>query len=90
MCFILLLGAFAPRLALILVWLLTPLVTRAFGTQILLPLLGLIFLPLTTLVYVLVFIPGVGVVGFGWLWLILALIIDLSTYGGAYRTRGAR
>ena len=86
-CFLVLLGLFAPRLALILVWLFTPLVSRAFGTLILLPVLGLIFLPLTTLVYVLVFIPGVGVVGLGWLWLILALLADLATYGGGYRSR---
>ncbi len=90
MCFFVILGAFAPRLALILVWLFTPLVSRAFDALILIPILGLVFLPLTTLVYVLVFIPGTGVVGLGWLWLILALLIDLSTYGGAYRSRGRR
>jgi len=37
-CFFALLGAFAPPLALILVWLLTPLVSRAFGTLIGVPL----------------------------------------------------
>jgi hypothetical protein len=44
------------------------------------PLLGLIFLPWTTLMYVLVS-PG-GVTGFDWLWLALSLFADLASYGG--------
>jgi hypothetical protein len=42
------------RLALLCLWLWTPLVGRAFHGGWLLPLLGLLFLPLTTLVYILV------------------------------------
>ncbi len=53
-------AAFFPRLALLFVWLFTPLVNRAFSGGILLPLLGIIFLPFTTLIYVLVYIPGIG------------------------------
>ena len=52
------------------------------------PVLGLIFLPWTTLMYVAV-APG-GVEGF-WEWgfLILAFIIDLGAYGGGgYGNRG--
>ncbi len=50
------------------------------------PLLGFIFLPWVTLAYVLVF-PG-GVEGFDWVWLGLALLIDLSSwFGGGYTNR---
>jgi hypothetical protein len=54
-----------PRLALLFVWLFTLLVNRSFSGGILLPLLGIIFLPFTTLIYVLVYIPGIGVTGWG-------------------------
>lgn len=42
------------------------------------PILGLIFLPATTLVWVAV-APTGEVLGWGWLWLGLALLGDLST-----------
>jgi len=51
------------RVAFIGVWLATSLVSRAFGENWLVPLLGVLFLPITALVYVLVYIPGVGVTG---------------------------
>jgi hypothetical protein len=86
-CFFIILGAFAPRIALIFLWLFTPLVFRAFGSFIA-PLIGLILLPFTTLIYVLVYIPGVGLTSWGWFWVILALLIDIGTYsGGAYGYR---
>lgn len=82
-----LVGLFA-RLALLYIWLSTPLVSRTFPNDLLLPLLGIIFLPLTTLVYVLVFIPGIGLNGWGWFWVILALCIDLGTHtSGLYSNR---
>lgn len=85
-----LLMIFAPRLALFLVWVLTPLVNRAFGTFII-PLLGFFFLPLTTLVFSLVYVPAAGApTGLGWLWVGLAAIADIAAYGAAARgNRGA-
>ena len=44
------------------------------------PILGIIFLPWTTIMYVIV-APG-GVVGWDWLWLGLMFIVDLAWYGG--------
>jgi hypothetical protein len=77
---------FFPRLALLSVWLFTPLVNRACIT-LLLPLLGIIFLPFTTLMYVLVYNPVVGVTGWGWLLVILGLVLDISSYSSAYSKR---
>jgi hypothetical protein len=80
--------ALLARLALLYVWLATPLINRTFPDNLLLPILGIIFLPLTTLVYVLVFIPGIGLNGWGWFWVILALLVDLGSHSsGAYSNR---
>ena len=85
-CLFAILGAFAPRLALILIWIFTPLVSRAFGNWII-PLLGVIFLPFTTLIYTLV----VGSLGtltvWGWLAVIAGLILNLRNYIDGYSFR---
>jgi len=48
--------------------------------------LGFVFVPLTTLMYVLV-APG-GVIGFDWLWIALAVLVDIGMYvGGGYGNR---
>jgi hypothetical protein len=80
-CLLALLAAISPRLALALVWIFTNLVDRAF-TGFLVPLLGLIFLPFTTLLYVLAYQPVVGVSGWGWLLVFVGLLFDLGSYGG--------
>ena len=80
--------ALFARLALLVVWISTPLVNRAFHGGWLLPLLGFLLLPLTTLVYVLVYYIAGGVTGWGWLWVVLALLLDLGTHSsGAYTNR---
>ncbi|NLF13330.1 MAG: hypothetical protein GX597_16220 [Anaerolineaceae bacterium] len=84
-CLFALLAASAPRLALILIWLFTNWIGRAFDS-FLIPLLGFIFLPLTTVIYVLVF-PG-GLSTFDIILLVVGVIFDLSSYGGgAYGRR---
>ncbi len=86
-CLFALFAAFAPRLALLFLWIFTNLVTRAFDTFIW-PLLGIIFLPFTTLMYVLVWNPVSGVAGWAWFWVILGVLIDLGSYtGSAYGNR---
>ena len=44
------------------------------------PVLGIVFLPWMTLMYVIV-APG-GITGFDWLWLGLGLFADIASYGG--------
>jgi hypothetical protein len=86
-CFFALLATFVPRLALLLLWVSTPLVIRSFDS-FLVPLLGLIFLPFTTVIYVLVYNPAYGVSVWGWFVVILALFIDLGSWGAGYANRG--
>jgi len=81
-CCFALFASLAPRLALLFLWIFTPLVSRAFNF-FLWPLLGLAFLPYTTIIYVLVFVPHIGVVGWTWLWIILGLFLDLAAYAGS-------
>jgi hypothetical protein len=72
--------------ALFAAWVATPLVGRAFHGGIsgwLLPLLGLIFLPVTTLTYVVVYALGNGVTGGAWLWVVLAFLFDIAMHSSA-------
>lgn len=82
------------RLAFIGIWIWTPFVTRAFhGTWLggwLLPLLGVLFLPITALVYVLLYMPGVGVTGWSWLWVALAFLVDLGVQSAGARSSQRR
>ena len=68
-----------PRLALAALWLFTPRVTAAFSNNIV-PLLGFIFLPFTTLMYTLAWGALDGVSGVGWALVCLGLLIDLGAY----------
>jgi hypothetical protein len=86
LCLFALMAAFAPRLMLIFLWLFTPLVNSAFDFW-LWPLLGIVFLPFTTLMYVLAVGP-LGPANFwGWLMVFLGLLVDLRSYSDAYANR---
>ena len=77
-CLLVLLAAASPRLVLVLFWIARPLqFDAAFGGPIV-PLLGIIFLPFTTLMYVIVQTPGVGLAGSDWIWVGLAFLVDIS------------
>jgi hypothetical protein len=87
-CLFLLIAALSPRLAVILMWIFTPWVDRAFG-PVIWPILGVIFLPITTLLYVIVWnTNGRGVHGWEWLLVILGVFADLASY--ASRAAGRR
>jgi len=87
-CLLAAVGSFFPRIALLLMWIFTNYVDRAF-TGILLPLLGLLFLPFTTIMFCLVYSPAAGgVVGSNWMWVLLGLFLDFSSYAsGSYGQR---
>jgi hypothetical protein len=66
-----------PRLALFIIWIVRPrFVDAAFDTWIW-PLLGLIFFPFATLLYVIFYTPGVGLTGWEWFWVAIAAALDL-------------
>ena len=73
-------AAFAPRLAFLFFWIARPVQVNAAFNTFIFPCLGIIFLPFTTLMWVLLYTPGVGMVGMDWLWIGLAVGLDI--YGG--------
>lgn len=93
MCLIVLIGAFAPRLALFLLWIFSNQLSRAFDS-FWLGFAGFVFLPFTTLFYALAYAPISGVSGFGWILVAFGVLLDLSNWFGSgrygpdeYRTR---
>ncbi len=83
-CLIAALALIGPRVALVFVWISTTFVDRAFDSTIV-PLLGLVFLPWTTLVYALAY-DGNNVNLLGWFFVFLAFMADLSSTAGSART----
>jgi hypothetical protein len=84
-CLVVLLAGFFPRVALVLVWIFTNLVDRAFS-GFLVPLIGLLILPYTTLFYVLAWAPVGGVSGWGWVFVTLGFLADVTHWAGAGST----
>jgi len=71
-----------PRGGILIWWLINPLLWQGTFSSFLWPLLGFIFLPWTTLMYVLVAPLGSGIGGFDWIWLGLAVLADISMWAG--------
>ncbi|MGH9118898.1 MAG: hypothetical protein ACRD0A_13755 [Acidimicrobiales bacterium] len=86
-CLILLLGAFTPRLALAIIALVNDEISESFDGGILLPFLGFLFLPYTTLTYVLLHWWGGDVTGIEWFFVGFAFLVDVSSYFGGWRKR---
>ncbi len=85
-CILTVLLLVGPRAAILVWWLLNPARWQFTFPTFIVPLLGFLLLPFTTLAYVLV-APG-GVVGLDWIWLALAVMLDLGSHGGgAYSNR---
>ncbi len=75
-----------PRVAGIIWWLINPVLWRSAFSSIIWPILGLLILPWTTLMYMLVF-PG-GVHGWEWLLVAVGFFADIASYaGGGYGNR---
>ena len=80
-CLIVVLIALFPRIVLIVMFLTSNYLERAYH-GLLLPLLGFIFLPLTTLAYAWMVNTRQPVEGIGLVILVIAIIVDLGGLGG--------
>jgi hypothetical protein len=76
----------APRLILILAWIFGSRWDRVWDGNWILPLLGIIALPYTTIMYLLVWSPA-GLSGFDWVWLALGVMLDIMKWGQVARSR---
>jgi hypothetical protein len=86
-CLVVLLAAVAPRVTLVLLWLFSDLVGRAFESWIP-PVLGFLLLPYTTVAWVLVYQPvRDGPTTGGWIVVVLGVLIDVSSWVRSGRFR---
>jgi hypothetical protein len=90
-CLLVLLALISPRLVLVVLWLFSDVLSRAFDSWVI-PLLGFFLLPWTTLAYVAFWDWGTGrqVTGFEWFFVVLAFVIDLGSYVQGRSTQAAR
>ena len=83
--------AVAPRLVLILAWIFSDRWPIVWQDEWVVPLLGILFLPFTTVMYMLAWSPagpgGAHIEGWDWMWIILGLILDLSKWMGLWGNR---
>ncbi len=78
--------AVAPRLFLILAWIFSERWPQVWHGDFFLPLLGIIFLPYTTIMYMLTWTPA-GLHGWDWLWILLGLFLDVTSYANSAANR---
>lgn len=78
------LAAFS-RFFLLFAWIARPIAfDRVFSGSWILPCIGIMFVPFTTLMYVFLVTNGPGnVSGIDWLWMFLALLVDFANIGAA-------
>jgi hypothetical protein len=81
-CLSALLPAFA-RIMLLMEWISRPVQWNAAFSTFIIPCLGFLFLPFTTLMYVWLVQGAGGITGFDWLWLGLAVFCDIASLGSA-------
>ena len=85
-CVVALLAFLGPRLVIFLLWLFTTYTTRAFD-NFLLPFLGFLFLPWTTIAFAIAQNEFGGANGIGLLVIALGLLADIGVLGGGSRSR---
>lgn len=88
-CLLLIVVLAFPRVALLLMFLFSNYLERAYHS-VLIPLLGFILVPLTTIVYAWLVNNNYPIVGLNLIWLLLALLIDLGSMGHGYSRRRYR
>jgi hypothetical protein len=86
-CLLAVFAGMFPRIALVIFWIARPDRMDAVFTSLVWPVLGIIFLPFTTLIYVLLWQPRVGVTGSDWFWIALAVVLDVAHWGASARQR---
>jgi len=85
-CVVALLAFFGPRLVIFLLWLLTTYMSRAFD-NFLLPFLGFLFLPWTTIAFAIAQNELGGANGIGLLLIVIGFLVDIGVLGGGARQR---
>jgi hypothetical protein len=87
-CLVVLFGAVFPRFTIVMLELFTDLNDQAFDS-FWIGFAGFLFLPYTTLAYVLMDYWGDPINGFGWVIVVFAFLVDLGSYFGTARRSNA-
>ena len=88
-CLLAMAAAFAPRVVLILAWIFGKRWDVVWGGNWFWPLLGIIFAPYTTIMYLLSWSPGLGIYGWDWMWIGLGVVLDVMKWSQiAHNRRG--
>ncbi len=71
------------RIFLLMIWLSRPVAWNSAFSSVIWPCLGFVFLPFTTLMWYVLQTsqPGQAMTGGDWLWILLAVVIDVATIG---------
>ncbi len=69
------------RIMLVMFWLARPVAWNATFGSFIVPCLGFLFLPFTTLMYAWLTQGAATVSGLDWLWLIIAVVVDVASIG---------
>jgi uncharacterized oligopeptide transporter (OPT) family protein len=85
-CLIVLFALLTPRIVLVLVWLFSHFLDRAYHTW-LWPVLGFFFMPLTTLAYAWAINSNGSVSGIYFVGVLLAALVDLGILGGSSQSK---
>ncbi len=88
-CLLVLLVVGFPRLVLVLMWLFSNTLDRAYHNLVI-PLLGFFFLPITTIVYAWMISQGMPLVGINIVILIVAVLADAGSQGSSVRSYSRR
>ncbi len=78
-----------PRLFLLIAWIgRSPRWTLVWGGSWIWPLLGIIFLPYTTIMYMLAWSAADGgISGWSWLWIFMGILLDVMKWGAIFERR---
>ena len=77
----------APRIFLILAWIFSNRWDIVWQGDWFIPLLGIIFLPFTTVMYMLAWSAPGGVQGWDWLWVVLGVLLDIMKWSSMIKYR---
>ncbi len=84
--------AVAPRVVLVLAWIFSDRWEVVWQGNWIMPLLGIIFLPFTTIMFLLAWQPalagGANIEGWDWMWILIGLFLDISKWFGLWGNRG--
>ena len=89
-CLLVLLILAFPRIVLACLWFFTTMLDPAFHREILIPLLGFIFLPITTIVYAWLIYSHLAIAGTNLIILIVAVVLDVGSHGSSRTYYGRR